>query len=80
MLGADAWMDNRFTYLDVFGYIRMVLLQHVCLPCSGHACFVAAEKIARQPISGVLLSEYSSEPLRLYSKPILQYVGVSLIM
>lgn len=44
MLSVDAWMDKHFTYLDVFGYIRMVLLQHVCLPCLGHAFFVATNK------------------------------------
>lgn len=31
VLGADAWASNQFTYLDIFSYIRMVLLQHVSI-------------------------------------------------
>lgn len=31
MLGEDAWMGKHFIYLDVFAYIRMVLLHDVCI-------------------------------------------------
>lgn len=34
MLGVDAWMGKHFTYLDVFAYIRMVLLHEVCISVS----------------------------------------------
>lgn len=31
MLSEDAWMGKHFIYLDVFAYIRMVLLHDVCI-------------------------------------------------
>lgn len=49
-------------------------------PVSGMLVLWLLTEITRQPISGVLLSEYSSEPSRLCSKRILQYVSVSSVM
>lgn len=44
MLDVNVWMGKHFTYLNVFGCIRMVLLQQVCLPCFGHDYFMVADE------------------------------------
>lgn len=74
MLNVDAWVGKWFTYLDIFAYIRMVLLQHVCISCF-RLGIVEADKVLRRPISGVVSYRCSFGLSQPYSKSMRQYVS-----